>query len=90
MRIHCPNCGPRDSREFHYRGSAELFDRPAADADQATFLNYVYLRDNPAGPHRELWLHDSGCRSWVMVERNTATHEILATQLAVDVKRGGK
>jgi heterotetrameric sarcosine oxidase delta subunit len=88
MRIHCPNCGPRDSREFHYRGSAELIARPVPDADQATFLNYVYLRDNPAGPHRELWLHDGGCRSWIVAERNTATHEFLSTQLAVDVKRG--
>ena len=71
MRIHCPNCGPRDSREFHYRGSAELIARPVPDADQATFLNYVYLRDNPAGPHRELWLP----RWWLpQLDRGGAQH----------------
>ena len=35
MRINCPVCGERDSREFHYRGSAKLMDRPAGDAGEA-------------------------------------------------------
>ena len=90
MRLHCPNCGDRDSREFHYRGSADLLHRPAPDAGQAAFVEYVYFRDNPAGVNCELWLHESGCRSWIVAERDTNTHEFLSTNLAADIKRGRK
>ena len=45
------------------------------------FHDYVYLRDNPAGPHRELWYHGSGCRAWLVVTRDTRTHAILAVTL---------
>ncbi len=38
--------------------------------------DYVYLRDNPAGAHRELWYHGAGCRSWLVVARDTRTHQI--------------
>jgi methylglutamate dehydrogenase subunit B len=83
MRIQCPFCGERDVSEFAYLGDAS-FTRPdphAADA-QARFFEAVYLRDNPAGPHEELWYHASGCRGWLRVRRNTRTHEILGVELA--------
>lgn len=82
MRITCPYCGSRDSREFVYHG--EALPRPvpeAADAGEAMFA-YVYLRDNPAGRHREHWYHAAGCRGWLDVERDTRTHEIVAVRLA--------
>jgi sarcosine oxidase subunit delta len=47
-------------------------------------LEYLYLRDNPAGVHRELWFHEQGDRSWLVVTRNTVTHEILGAELARD------
>ncbi|NKC16766.1 MAG: sarcosine oxidase subunit delta [Gammaproteobacteria bacterium] len=78
MRLDCPLCGPREHGEFTYLGDARLTDRPdpaAADA-AARFHDYVHLRDNPAGEHRELWYHDAGCRSWLVVTRNTRTHAI--------------
>lgn len=81
MRIHCPFCGERDVSEFSYLGDA-AFRRPAAEASQAEFYEAVYLRDNPAGPHEELWYHTSGCRSWLRVTRNTRTHEILGVAFA--------
>jgi sarcosine oxidase subunit delta len=83
MRLHCPYCGERDVSEFSYRGDATLTrpDASAADAMDA-FTAYVYLRDNPAGPHREHWYHGAGCHSWLVVERDTRTHEILATSFA--------
>ena len=31
------------------------------------------------GKHIELWQHISGCRQWIKVERDTATHEIFKT-----------
>ena len=48
----------------------------------ARFVESVYLRDNPAGPHSELWYHAFGCRSWLRVRRNTTTHEILDVEFA--------
>lgn len=80
MRIPCPFCGPRDAQEFVYLGDATR-QRPPSDAPDAMF-DYVYLRDNPAGPHREYWQHVSGCRSWLIVTRDTRTHEIASVEYA--------
>ena len=87
MRITCPICGERDRREFYYKGAA--LERPAADAPVVAWHDYVNLRDNPAGPLKELWYHEMGCGSWVVVERNVATHEMLGSQLAEDADLGG-
>ncbi|WP_374545338.1 sarcosine oxidase subunit delta [Rhodoblastus sp.] len=77
MLIPCPYCGARDAQEFSYRGDATLTRPDPAAPDAAdTFHDYVYLRDNPAGPHRELWYHLAGCRRWIEVARDTRTHEI--------------
>lgn len=77
MRIPCPHCGRRDMREFSYLGDASV-RRPDAMAANAieTFTAYVYLRDNPAGPHCELWYHGAGCQAWLVVTRDTCTHQI--------------
>jgi len=82
MLIPCPFCGARDASEFTYLGDATLKrpDPSSPDAERA-FHDYVYLRDNPAGPHREFWHHVSGCRSWLIVTRDTRNHEILGTEL---------
>jgi sarcosine oxidase subunit delta len=83
MRITCTYCGSRDVSEFSYLGDAGLTrpDPEAPDAAEA-FHAYVYLRDNPAGPQRELWYHASGCRSWLEVTRDTTTHEVLGVRQA--------
>jgi heterotetrameric sarcosine oxidase delta subunit len=85
MRIPCPYCGDRDSSEFFYRGDATAL-RPAPDRPQASaeFFKYVYLRDNPAGLLTEHWYHANGCRRWVVVERDTRSHEITRAALAGD------
>ncbi|MEN9063134.1 MULTISPECIES: sarcosine oxidase subunit delta [Ponticoccus] len=93
MLIPHPLLGLRDSQEFTYLGDASLMNRPdpVADNAEAAFCDYVYLRDNPAGIHRELWYHEQGDRSWLVVTRNTVTHEILGAELAADVNlRGSK
>ncbi|MBI1493202.1 sarcosine oxidase subunit delta [Halocynthiibacter styelae] len=89
MIINHPLLGPRDAQEFTYLGDASLISRPDAQDDNAAekFHDYLYLRDNPAGLHRELWFHESGDRSWLVVTRNTVTHEITDVQLARDVAR---
>ena len=82
ISIHCPHCGLRDHDEFSYVGDATKV-RPAdpASASPADWHRYVYLRDNPRGPHLEYWQHVYGCRALVKVLRNTATHEVLAVGL---------
>ena len=77
-RIDCPWCGKRDEAEFQYQGDATV-SRPADDASEEKFFNYVYQRDNPKGWHTEWWHHVAGCRQWVKVVRNTMTHEIHST-----------
>ncbi|SMO45433.1 sarcosine oxidase subunit delta [Ruegeria faecimaris] len=89
MIINHPLLGPRDASEFTYLGDAALIDRPDWQAENAAeaFHDYAYLRDNPAGEHRELWYHETGDRSWLVVTRNTLTHEISKVELARDVAR---
>ncbi len=88
MIINHPLLGPRDAAEFVYKGDASLIDRPDGMADDLdSFHDYLYLRDNPAGAHRELWYHEQGDRSWLVVTRNTLTHEITDVELARDVAR---
>jgi len=89
MIINHPLLGPRDAQEFTYLGDAALINRPDWQAEDAAeqFYAYQYLRDNPAGEHRELWFHEGGDRSWLVVTRNTVTHEISNVELARDVAR---
>jgi len=85
MRIPCPHCGDRDAREFAYLGDAgPRRPDPQADDALARFVDYVYLRDNPAGPHRELWYHGFGCQTWLVVTRDTRNHDILGATPARD------
>ena len=91
MLIPHPLLGLRDSQEFTYLGDASVMYRPdpeAPDAERA-FCDHVFWRDNPAGVHRELWFHEQGDRSWLVVTRNTLSHEILGAELATDVKQRG-
>lgn len=78
--IHCPYCDEvREEDEFHSAGEAHLA-RPA-DPDACTdeeWGDYLYFRDNPRGPHREMWVHASGCGRYFNLLRDTATYEILA------------
>ncbi len=87
MIINHPLLGPRDASEFVYLGDAKLINRPDWQAENAAelFYDYQYLRDNPAGRHRELWYHEQGDRSWLVVTRDTLTHEITKVELARDV-----
>jgi heterotetrameric sarcosine oxidase delta subunit len=89
MIINHPLLGLRDAAEFTYLGDASLIDRPDGMTDDAlqAFIDYAYLRDNVAGNHRELWFHEQGDRSWLVVTRHTVTHEIVNVELASDVAR---
>jgi len=83
MRIPCTFCGPRDVSEFSYRGDAAP-KRPGAGAPVETTYDYVYTRANLKGLIAEHWYHASGCRSWLVVERDTRSHVITAARLATE------
>ena len=89
MIINHPLLGPRDAAEFIYLGDAALIDRPDPGAEDAAeaFYEYGYIRDNIAGQMQELWYHEQGDRSWLVVTRDTLTHEITGVELARDVAR---
>jgi methylglutamate dehydrogenase subunit B len=85
MLITCPHCGTRPVEEFTFLGDAKP-QRPSSN-DPATmdrWFDYVYLRDNPKGVIDEYAHHSSGCRTWLVVTRNTETHEISDVVLASD------
>ena len=85
LLIPCPWCGPRDQIEFTYGGDAAVeWPRDLAGGSDKGWLDTVFLRDNPRGPHVEWWLHHAGCRAWIKVRRDTATHEISGAAKAGD------
>ena len=75
--IPCPHCGPRAQIEFSYGGDATVTRPDPHTTDTRAWLDHVYLRDNPRGPHLEWWQHVGGCRAWIRVRRDTATHRVL-------------
>lgn len=82
MRITCPHCGARDVQEFSFLGAADPRRPDGMAATEAEMFDYVYLRENPRGEHDELWYHGAGCRAWLVVRRDTATHSISSVRAA--------
>jgi sarcosine oxidase subunit delta len=73
----CPFCGPRDESEFHYGGDAGNA-RPEGNAMPADrWAEYLYLRHNPKGIAREIWVH-LACGEFFVMERDTVTHKVLS------------
>ena len=89
IRINCPFCGERDHSEFTYSGDATKVRPAHGSMDMEGWLDYVYLRANPKGVHTEFWHHVHGCRQWLVVERDTTTHEVLNVAFAKPLKSGG-
>jgi heterotetrameric sarcosine oxidase delta subunit len=87
LRITCPFCGERDHSEFTYGGDATVV-YPDLSAPLEAWIEAVYVRTNPKGSHRERWQHSDGCRLWLIVERDTMTHEITRVEPARAVVAG--
>ena len=78
--IECPWCGERDESEFNCVGEAHIA-RPLETekmSDQE-WADYLFMRSNPKGLHREQWLHAAGCRRYFNAERDTVTYRIAGT-----------
>ena len=80
LLVPCPWCGRRSRTEFAYGGDASV-SRPAdpSGGPDEAWLDYVFLRDNLAGPHSEYWYHQHGCRRWFRAARDTVTNEFLSS-----------
>ncbi len=83
MQIPCIHCGLRDESEFVCGGTSHLA-RPALDAGDQTWGEYMFFRDNPKGWHLERWRHVQGCGRWFNLSRNTLTHEVRSVYAMTD------
>lgn len=91
LHIKCPWCGWRDESEFGYGGEAHI-ERPA-DPDALTdaeWADYLFMRTNPRGLHRERWVHTAGCRRWFNAIRDTQTYEFKAFYKMGEEAPGGE
>jgi sarcosine oxidase subunit delta len=75
LLVTCPYCGPRAESEFNCGGEADIA-RPFATEtlSDREWGDYLFMRHNPRGLHREQWVHTHGCRRWFIAERDTHTY----------------
>ena len=80
LLIECPWCGVRDESEFSYAGEAHI-SRPleTEKLSDEEWAEYLFMRKNPRGTHREQWLHAAGCRRYFNAVRDTVTYRIACT-----------
>ncbi len=80
LLIACPWCGTRPENEFHYAGEAHIV-RPSEPTlvGDAAWAEFLYMRSNPKGMHRERWRHQHGCGRFFNAVRDTVTDRIAAT-----------
>ena len=80
LLIECPYCGVRDETEFSCQGEAHIV-RPleTEKLSDEEWADYLFMRKNPKGLHREQWLHAVGCRRFFNAERDTVSYRITAT-----------
>ena len=80
LLIPCPWCGPRPENEFHYGGEAGIARPPDPSAvDDAAWADFLYMRSNPKGRHKERWRHQLGCGRFFNATRDTMTDRISGT-----------
>jgi sarcosine oxidase subunit delta len=74
----CPFCGPRDETEFHYGGEAGNLRPDGADVTADRWASYLYMRDNPKGATREVWVH-MNCGEFFVMERDSVNHKVASS-----------
>ena len=76
----CPFCGPRDETEFQFATEAgKARPEPAAEVSAERWAKYLYLKNNPKGATREVWLHAT-CGEFFLMQRDTVTHAVMGSQ----------
>ena len=71
----CPFCGPREESEFHYGGEVGNLRPDGAYVTADRWADYLYMRDNPKGASREIWMHLT-CGEFFAMERDTVSHRV--------------
>jgi sarcosine oxidase subunit delta len=76
LLVTCPTCGPREVEELRCAG--EVTRRPRSTPSVRELNEYVYFRENTAGPQREWWFCRA-CEDWFLAERDTVTNDVSRT-----------
>lgn len=87
--LRCPHCAEeREEEEFGYGGEA-FISRPAEPEalDDERWGDYLFMRKNPKGWHWEMWSHNTGCRKFFVVKRNTANHQIAGVWTLAEARK---
>jgi sarcosine oxidase subunit delta len=85
LLIPCPYCGLRPEIEFRYGGEAHIArPRDPAQYNDAQWAEYLYMRTNPKGLHRERWRHIHGCGRFFNGVRHTVSDRVIATYRSGD------
>lgn len=80
LQIFCPYCQQmRSEEEFSYAGEAHIKRPDPRVATDREWGDYLHVRSNPRGEHREMWCHAAGCRRYFNVLRDTVTYRIAET-----------
>ena len=80
LLIECPWCGKRDESEFSYGGEAGIVRPENPDAlNDEEWADYLFMRKNTKGLHKEQWNHSQGCRRWFNAERDTVSYRFTGT-----------
>jgi sarcosine oxidase subunit delta len=75
--IRCPYCHEhRTEEELTYGGEANVARPEPTRASDTEWTDYLFMRTNPKGLHREQWCCSAGCGQWFKVTRHTVTHEV--------------
>jgi sarcosine oxidase, subunit delta len=74
----CPFCGSRDESEFHYGGEAGNTRPDGAGVPAERWARYLYMRTNPKGATREVWVHLT-CGEFFVMERDSVGHQVRAS-----------
>ena len=82
LLIPCPYCGETlPEVEFAYAGEAHVV-RPHPGVTDEGWRDFLYIRTNAKGPHRERWRHVHGCGRYFNAVRDTVSDRILTTYAA--------
>lgn len=84
LLIHCPYCEETlPEAEFVYAGQAHVV-RPETPSDEtdAQWEEFLFIRENPKGPHFERWRHFHGCGRFFNAVRDTVSDKFLTTYKA--------
>ena len=81
--MNCPLNGPRNISEFVYGGNVTDMPEPSTCSERE-WAAYLFMEENKKGIVKEWWMHVA-TSYWFIVERNTASNEIIKTYPAAEV-----